>query len=220
MTFSVALNIEVKKQGVQKAVFFIDSPIIMDFRTKSSRKSDTTASQCRSPFSRKWLLKFVTIKRMKKNIKTATTKWLPASGPSRRFTCILALSRRWAEDRAIHAFCIGIVHAGRDMAEHCRDPGVWGTVKKWTLLTRIHVSKSVKLSKYKIWYSYLLLITSVVWSHDYNDRKSAFILNRPQTSTFTLFGFHLNIHIAVLQHSDVPHRGKTRVCCTFKQKRP
>ena len=147
MTFSVALNIEVKKQGVQKAVFFINSPIIMDFRMKSSRKIDTIASQYRSPFSRKRSLKSVTIVRMMNKIKNATTKWRPASRPSRRVTCIIALSRRWAGDGAIHAFYIGIARAGRDTPQPCRDTAFWGMVKKWTLSTRIHVSKSKLIIK-------------------------------------------------------------------------
>ena len=146
MTFSVALNIEVKKQGVQKAVFFINSPIIMDFRMKSSRKIDTIASQYRLPFSRKRSLKSVTIVRMTNKIKNAT-KWRPASRPSHRVTCIIALSRRWAGDGAIHAFYIGNARTGRDAPQPCRDTELWGMVKKWTLLTRIHVSKSKLIIK-------------------------------------------------------------------------
>ena len=147
MTFSVALNIEVKKQGVQKAVFFFDSLAIMDFRMKSSRKIDTIASQYRSPFSRKRSLTNVTIVRIKNNIKSATTKWRPASRPSHRVTCIIALSRRWAGDGAIHAFYIGNARTGRDAPQPCRDTELWGMVKKWTLLTRIHVSKSKLIIK-------------------------------------------------------------------------
>ena len=91
MTFSVALNNEVKKQGVQKAIFFMNSPIIMDFRMKSSRKIDTIASQYRSPFSRKRAIVEKCYDITFNNIKNA--RFL-ASRHSRRFMCIIA-PRRW-----------------------------------------------------------------------------------------------------------------------------
>ena len=70
MIFPVPLNTRVKEQGVQKAGFFTDCPMCVDFNNKSSRKSGTIASECRPPFfSRKW----ISWSKKKKNIKTATT---------------------------------------------------------------------------------------------------------------------------------------------------
>ena len=63
---------------VQKAIFFIDSPIIMDFRMKSSRKIDTIASHYRSPFSRKRAIVEKCYDITFNNIKNATTKLLLA----------------------------------------------------------------------------------------------------------------------------------------------
>ena len=76
--FSVMLNIEVERQGVEKAVIFADCMMFMDFEMKPSRKYCTIASKCRSPFSRKGLWEVVTIKIKTNKTKTATTR-APAS---------------------------------------------------------------------------------------------------------------------------------------------
>ena len=72
--FSVTLNIEVERQGVEKAVFFADCTMFMDFKMKSTRKYCTIASKCRSPFSRKGLWEVVTIKIKTYKTKKATTR--------------------------------------------------------------------------------------------------------------------------------------------------
>ena len=173
--FLVTLNIEVERQGVEKAVFFADCMMFMDFKMKSSRKYCTIASKCRSPFSRKGLWEVVTIKIKTYKTKSnhaSTDQFAAGSCALAIFTCfrygtwrvrmVCALYRgneqNIAGTRVSHRHCTWCRKPGGDPRKlvHC------STIKKLTLLTKIHGNIIFFLSKYKIWYSSLLLLNSVV----------------------------------------------------------
>ena len=87
-----------------------------------------------------------------------------------------------AGTRVSHRHCTYCRKHGGDPRKlvHC------STVKKLTLLTKIHENIIFLLSKYKIWYLSLLLLNSVFEIMNVNERKLAFILNLSQTGALTL----------------------------------
>ena len=144
---------------------------------KFSRKSDNIASQYRSPFSRKWLLKFVTIKRMKNNIQKACFPHRGLLVYSRSFS---RMSERSRNTHVFHRNCTRMPRYGIHVA--LPRSAIFRYGQEMDFIDQNSYMKvnmfNYQNIKYYIYPYSLLLITSVVWSNDYNVRKLAFILKR------------------------------------------